>query len=45
VHEIISQDKIPAELWPYLERPLAFYRSLKKRNPADSAVEQSDEEG
>jgi hypothetical protein len=43
VRGIIRQDRVPAELGPYLERPLAFYRSLEQRSPADSPVKQSDE--
>jgi hypothetical protein len=28
VRGIISQESVPAERGPYLERPLAFYRSM-----------------
>ncbi len=40
---IISQETVPTELGPYLERPLAFYRSMEQRSPSDSTLEQSDE--
>ncbi len=36
VRGIIGRESVPAEMEPYLERPLAFYRSLEQRRPLDS---------
>ncbi len=43
VRGIISADSVPAELRPYLERPLAFYRSMEQRGPVDLPADQSEE--
>jgi hypothetical protein len=32
VRGIITQDRVPAKLEPYLEAPLAFYRSMEQRD-------------
>jgi hypothetical protein len=46
VRGVISEERVPAELWQYLERPLAFYRSMEQRGRAGaSAAEDGDEGG
>jgi hypothetical protein len=32
VRGVIGEDIVPDELWPYLERPLAFYRQMEERD-------------
>jgi hypothetical protein len=45
VHGMISEDSVPAELAPYLERQIAFYHHLDRENQAGTSLEQHDEEG
>jgi hypothetical protein len=44
VRGIISEDRVPEELWPYLDRQLEFYRRLEQRYQIQLSSEKADNE-